>query len=112
MTNRKINEKSSEQIFNILEAFTMSSLRDYYDLYPKVNVLLFSTALRCGSFSEKTLKKSTCSVMKKIVITFANQTFKMWSKFQKILVCKKLDKRRESLSPKTDNFLAFFIVFQ
>ena len=32
--------------------------------------------------------------------------------FQKICVCKKLDKRRESFSPNTDNLLAFFIVFE
>ena len=31
---------------------------------------------------------------------------------QKIRVCKKLDKRQESFSPNTDNFLTFFIVFE
>ena len=35
-----------------------------------------------------------------------------WSKFQKICLCKKLDKRQVSFSPITDNFLAFFIVFE
>ena len=30
-------------------------------------------ALRCGSFSEKTLKKSTCAVMIRIIITFGNE---------------------------------------
>ena len=35
----------------------------------------------------------------------------IWSEFQKIWVCKKLDKRQESLSPNTNNFLAFFIIF-
>ena len=34
-----------------------------------------STALRCGSFSEKSLKKSTCAVMIRIIITFRNQIF-------------------------------------
>ena len=33
-----------------------------------------STALRYGSFSEKTSEKSTCAVMRRI-ITFANQIF-------------------------------------
>ena len=32
--------------------------------------------------------------------------------FQKIRVCKKFDKPRESFLPNTDNFLAFFIVFK
>ena len=35
----------------------------------------FSTALRCGSFSEKTSKKSTCAVMIRIIITYANEVF-------------------------------------
>ena len=59
--------------------------------------------------------------MIRIIITFANQMFlkliwlqvlEIWSKFQKIWVCKKLDKQRESFSPNTDNFLAFFIIFE
>ena len=59
--------------------------------------------------------------MLRIIITFENQIFlsliwlqilEIWSKFQKIWICKKLDKRRESFSPNTDNFLAFFIVFE
>ena len=33
------------------------------------------STLRCGSFSEKTSKKSTCAVMIRIIITFANQMF-------------------------------------
>ena len=33
-------------------------------------------------------------------------------KVSKIWLCKKLDKRWESFSPNTDNFLAFFIVFE
>ena len=33
-------------------------------------------------------------------------------KVSKIWVCKKLDKRRASFSPNTDNFLTFFIVFE
>ena len=32
--------------------------------------------------------------------------------FQKIRVCKKFDKPRESFLPNTDNFLAFFIVYK
>ena len=35
----------------------------------------FSTALRCGSFLEKILKKSTCAIMIRIIVTFANQIF-------------------------------------
>ena len=34
-----------------------------------------STALRCGSFSEKTSIKSTCAVMRRIIITFGNKIF-------------------------------------
>ena len=33
----------------------------------------FSTALRCGSFSKKTSKKSTSAIMIRINVTFANQ---------------------------------------
>ena len=36
---------------------------------------IFSTALRCGSFSKKLLKISTCAVMIRIIITFRNQIF-------------------------------------
>ena len=36
-------------------------------------VFYYSTVLRCGSFSEKTSKKSTCAVIIRIIITFANQ---------------------------------------
>ena len=58
-------------------------------------------------FNSTRLRKSTCV----IIITFGNQIL-LWSKFQKIWVCKKLYKRWESFSPNTDNFLAFFIVFE
>ena len=34
------------------------------------------------------------------------------TKFQKIWVCKILDKSRESFVPNTDNFLGFFFVFE
>ena len=34
-----------------------------------------STALRCRFFTEKTLKKSTCAVMIRIIITLGNQIF-------------------------------------
>ena len=37
------------------------------------NLIGCSTALKCGSFLEKTSKKSTCAVMIRIIITFANQ---------------------------------------
>ena len=59
--------------------------------------------------------------MIRIIITFGNQIFlqliwlqilEIWSRFQKIWVCKKLDKRRELFSPNTDNVLAFFIFFE
>ena len=59
--------------------------------------------------------------MIRIIITFGNQIFLqliwlqilgIWSSFQKIWVCKKLDKLREPLSPNTDNFLAFFIFLE
>ena len=39
------------------------------------------------------------------------QVLEIWSKFRKIWVCRKLDKQRESFSPNTDHFLAFFTVF-
>ena len=57
--------------------------------------------------------------MIRTIITFENQILleliwlqilEIWSNFKKICICKKLDKRRESFSPNTDNFLAFFIV--
>ena len=34
-----------------------------------------SMALRCRSFSKKTLKRSTCTVLIRIIITFGNQIF-------------------------------------
>ena len=49
--------------------------------------------------------KSNISVIKSIVGS-GN------TKFQKILVFKKLDKQQESFSPNTDNFLTFFIVLE
>ena len=39
------------------------------------NLATNSTALRFGSFSEKSLKKSTCTVMRRIIIAFRNQIF-------------------------------------
>ena len=54
--------------------------------------------------------------MLRIIITFENQIFlsliwlqilEIWSKFQKIWVCKKLDKQRESFS----QFLSVFYFF-
>ena len=82
--------------------------------------LIFSAPLRGGSFLEKSLEKSTCTVMIIIIVIFGNQIFleliwlqilKIWSKFQKMWVCKQLHKWRESFSPNTDNFWAFFILF-
>ena len=35
----------------------------------------FRLGLRCGPFSEKTLKKSTCIIMIRMIITFGNQIF-------------------------------------
>ena len=34
-----------------------------------------SMTLRCGSFLEKTSKKSTCAFITRIMITFSNQIF-------------------------------------
>ena len=34
-----------------------------------------STAIRCGSFSKKILKKNTCAIMIRIIVTFTNQIF-------------------------------------
>ena len=85
-----------------------------------MSFLIFSTALRGGSFLEKSLEKNTCNFMIIIILIFGNQIFleliwlqilKIWSKFQKIWVCKQLHKWRELFSPNTDNFLAFFILF-
>ena len=59
--------------------------------------------------------------MIRIIIIFANQVFleliwlqflEIWSKFQKIWVCKKLDKQQESFLANTYNFVARFIVFE
>ena len=81
-------------------------------------IFTFSTAFRCWCFSEKKLKKCTCVVMIRIIITFANQMFvqliwlqvlKIWSKFQKIWVCKKLGQQRESFSPNTGNPVLLFL---
>ena len=36
----------------------------------------------------------------------------VFQKFQKIWVCEKLDKQRESFLPNANNFLTFFIVFE
>ena len=35
----------------------------------------YSTALKCGSFSKKTSKESTCAVMIRIIVSFAHQIF-------------------------------------
>ena len=36
----------------------------------------------------------------------------IWSKFERIKVCKTLDKLKELFSRNSDNFLVFFIVFE
>ena len=38
-------------------------------------MMVYSTSLTCGSFTRKTLKKSACTVMIRIIITFGNQIF-------------------------------------
>ena len=74
-----------------------------------------------GLFRKKNTKKSTCAIMIRNIVTFANHIsllliwlyiLEIWSKFQKLSFWKKLHKGRESFSPNADNFLAFFIVFQ
>ena len=81
----------------------------------------YSTALRCGSFFGKNIGKSICVVMIRIIITFGNEIFpwliwlsvlEIWSDILKICFCKKVDKPGEFFLPNTDNFLAFFIVFE
>ena len=59
----KMNEFSVDMHFKL---FTISKMKNKYN---------HSTALKCGSFSEKTSKKSNCALMIRIIITFANQVF-------------------------------------
>ena len=40
-----------------------------------MKIVKSSTALRCGSFSEKISKKSPSAIMIRIIVTFANQIF-------------------------------------
>ena len=74
-----------------------------------------------GLFSEKTLERSICAVMIRIIIIFGNEIFlwliwlsvlEIWSDILKICFCKKVDKPGEFFLPNTDNFLAFFIIFE
>ena len=48
-----------------------------FHAFPFINTRATSTPLRCGLFSEKTLKKSSCTIMVRIIITFRNQIF-LW----------------------------------
>ena len=43
------------------------------DILQKGHARVASTALRCGPFSKKIFKKSTCAIMIRIIATFANQ---------------------------------------
>ena len=55
------------------------------------DIYCFLNGIKVRVFFEKNIEKSTCAVMIRIIITFA---------------------RWESFLPITDNFLAFFIVFE
>ena len=51
-------------------------LQNVNDAYSKfLEIICYSAALRCRSFSEKTSKECTCAVMIRIITTFANQIF-------------------------------------
>ena len=80
-----------------------------------------SAVLRCGFFSEKNIeKKYLCRHDKNyydfwksnIAVINLIVDYRNMIKVSKIWVCKKLDKWWESFSPNTNNFLAFFIVFE
>ena len=87
----------------------------------KLSCLSRHYGIKMRVYFKKTSKKSTCGVMPAIVISFSNQTLlqliwlqvlEIWSKFQTMWICKKLNKQRELFSPNTDNFLAFFYAFE
>ena len=40
LTDRKINSKGFENVLNIWDNFEMKTMKDYYDLYLKYDVLL------------------------------------------------------------------------
>ena len=40
LTDRKINEKEYEHVFNVWKKFEMKLVKDYHDLYLKYDVLL------------------------------------------------------------------------
>ena len=42
MTNRTIIGKNYEHVFNVWKSFKMSTMKDYHDLYLKVDVLLLA----------------------------------------------------------------------
>ena len=42
LTNRKITDKNYEHILNVWKAFKMNSMKDYHNLYLKVEVLLLA----------------------------------------------------------------------
>ena len=43
MTNRAISDKNYEHILNVWKAFKMNIMKDYHDLYLKVDVLLLTS---------------------------------------------------------------------
>ena len=42
LTNRKINDKEYEHVLNVWNKFQMKTIKDYYDLYLKCDVLLLA----------------------------------------------------------------------
>ena len=62
---------------------------------------------------ELIMNKLSCYFFKSnIPVINLTVILEIWSDFQKILVWKKIDKGRDSFSSNTDNFVAFFIVFE
>ena len=81
----------------------------------------YSTTLRCGSFSEKNIEKKHLCYHDKNYCYFCKSNIPVNNlivgsrnmiRLSKIWVCKKLNKRRQSIPPNTSNSLAFFIVFE
>ena len=50
-------------------------LKEYKNIKKAIRHIIDSMALRCGSFSEKTLKKNICPFKIRIIITFPYQIF-------------------------------------
>ena len=105
-------QKSRQLLF-----FSFSMTRAYWN---QCNGKRTSTTLRCWSFSEKNIEKKhlyhhdkNCCYFCKSNIPVINlivSSRNMIKLSKKIWVCKKLDKRRESFSPNTDNFLALLFL--